>query len=167
MPATGRLTHADARTARNRAIKQEPAMPSANECELASVYVRYADTVRHGGISEESIKDNEPIDLCLELEAGQSIFNAGAAYNLFVVLNDLSDSSTTVYRNSQAGSLGDPKWQTMATTFSWTVPTGTIPLVNEHIYQATAVMSVGKSDPIVDVDQSAMFIVTQPHVTRT
>ncbi len=137
-------------------------MPSANECELTSVYVRYADTARHGGISEESIRDNEPIDLCLELEAGQTIFNAGAAYNLFVVLNDLSDSSTTVYKNSRGGSLGDPKWQTMATTFSWTVPAGSIRLVDEHIYQATAVMSVGKSDPIVDVDQSAVFIVTHP-----
>ena len=137
-------------------------MPSANECELVSVYVRYADTARQGGISEKSIKDNESIDLCLELEAGQTIFNAGAAYNLFVVLNDLSDSSTTVYKNSRAGSLGDPRWQTMATTFSWTVPAGSIPLVNEHIYQATALMSVGKSNPIVDADQSALFIVTQP-----
>lgn len=142
-------------------------MPSASECELASVYVRYSDTVRHGGISEESIKDNEPIDLCLALEAGQTIFNAGAVYNLFVVLNDISDSSATVYKNSRAGSLGDPKWQTMATTFFWTIPAGGIPLVNEHIYQATAVMSVGKSDPIVDVDQSAVFIVTTPNVMRT
>lgn len=136
-------------------------MPSANECQLASVYVRYADTARHGGISEKSIRDNESIDLCLALEAGQTIFNAGAAYNLFVVLNDLLDSSATVYKNSRAGSLGDPKWLTMATTFSWTIPAGSIPLVDEHIYQATAVMSVGKSDPIVDVDQSAIFIVTR------
>lgn len=136
-------------------------MPSANQCELASVYVRYADTARHGGISEKSIRDNESIDVCLALEAGQTIFNAGSAYNLFVVLNDLLDSSATVYKNSHAGSLGDPKWLTMATTFSWTVPAGSIPLVDEHIYQATAVMSVGKSHPIVDVDQSAIFIVTR------
>jgi hypothetical protein len=137
-------------------------MPSANECELAGVYVRYTDTTNHGGISEESIKDNQSFDLCLELEAGQTIFNAGAQYNLFVVLNDLSDSSTTVYKNSQAGSLGDPKWPTMDTTFCWTVPAGSIVLADDHVYQATAVMSVGKSDPIVDVDQSALFIVTQP-----
>lgn len=137
-------------------------MPSAKDCELASVYVRYADTARHGGISETSINGNEPIDLCLQLEAGQTIFNAGAAYHLFVVLNDLSDSSTTVYKNSHAGSIGDPKWPTMATTFSWTVPAGGIPLAGEHIYQATAAMSVGKSDPIVDVNQSTPFIVTCP-----
>jgi hypothetical protein len=137
-------------------------MPSANECELASVYVRYTDTASHGGISEESIKDNQSFDLCLELEAGQTIFNAGAAYNLFVVLNDLSDSSTTVYRNSQAGSLGDPKWQAQDTTFFWTVPAGSIPLADDHVYQATAVMSVGKADPIVDVEQSELFIATQP-----
>jgi len=137
-------------------------MPSANECELASVYVRYTDTADHGGISEESIKDNQSFDVCLGLEAGQTIFNTGAAYNLFVVLNDLSDSSKTVYKNTQAGSLGDPKWQAMHTTFFWTVPAGSISLADDHVYQATAVMSVGKSDPIVDVEQSDLFIVTQP-----
>jgi hypothetical protein len=137
-------------------------MPSANECELASVYVRYTDTANHGGISEESIKDNESFDLCLELEAGQTIYNAGAQYNLLVVLNDLSDSSATVYKNSQAGSLGDPKWQAMDTTFFWTVPVGSVPLADDHVYQATAVMSVGRADPIVDSEQSPLFIVTQP-----
>ena len=137
-------------------------MPSANQCELASVYVRYTDTTNHGGISEESIKDNQSFDLCLELEAGQTIFNQGARYNLFVILNDLSDSSTTVYTNTQAGSLGDPNWQNMGTTFSWTVPAGSVPLVDHHVYQATAVMSVGKHDPIVDAEQSRLLIVTQP-----
>lgn len=137
-------------------------MPSANECELSSVYVRYTDVVGHGGISEESIKDNQSFDLVLELEAGQTIFDSGAAYNLFVVLNDLSDSSKTVYTNTQAGSLGDPKWQAMNTTFSWTVPAGTVPLADDHVYQAIAVMSVGKRDPIVDAEQSDLFIVTQP-----
>ena len=137
-------------------------MPSANECELASVYVRYTDTASHGGISEESIKDNESFDLCLELEAGQTIYNSGAQFNLFVVLNDLSDNSTTVFKNSQAGSLGDPKWQAMDTTFFWTIPVGSVPLVDDHVYQATGVMSVGRADPIVDSEQSPLFIVTQP-----
>jgi len=137
-------------------------MPSANQCELTSVYVRYTDITNHGGISEESIKDNQSFDLCLELEAGQTIFNQGAQYNLFVVLNDLSDSSRTVYTNTQAGSLGDPNWQNMDTTFSWTVPPGSVPLADDHVYQATAVMSVGKHDPIVDAEQSRLLIVTQP-----
>jgi hypothetical protein len=137
-------------------------MPSANECELSGVYVRYTDVADHGGISEESIKDNQSFDLVLELEAGQTIFNAGAAYNLFVVLNDLSDSSKTIYTNTQAGSLGDPKWQTMDTTFFWTVPASPQALTDDHVYQAIAVMSVGKHDPIVDVEQSDLFIATQP-----
>jgi hypothetical protein len=137
-------------------------MPSANACRLASVYVRYTDTANHGGISEESIKDNQSFDLCLELEAGQTIFNAGAVYELFVVLNDLSDSSATVYKNSQAGSLGDPKWQAQDTTFFWTIPAGSVPLADDHVYQATAVISVGKADPIVDSAQSQLFIATQP-----
>jgi hypothetical protein len=124
--------------------------------------VRYTDTTAHGGISEESIKDNQSFDLCLELEAGGAIFNEGAQYNLFVVLNDLSDSSQTVYTNTQAGSLGDPNWQDMDTTFSWTVPVGSVPLADDHVYQATAVMSVGKHDPIVEAEQSRLFIITQP-----
>jgi hypothetical protein len=137
-------------------------MPSANECELTSVYVRYADTATHGGISEESIKDNQSFDLCLELEAGQAIFDAAGQYNLFVVLNDLSDSSKTVYTNTQAGSLDDTNWKTLATTFFWTVPAGSVPLVDGHVYQAIGVMSVGKHNPIVNADQSSLFIVTQP-----
>ena len=137
-------------------------MPSANQCELTSVYVRYTDTTNHGGISEESIKDDQSFDLCLELEAGGTIFNTGAQYNLFVVLNDLSDSSRTVYTNTQVGGLGDLNWQKMDTTFSWTVPAGSVPLVDDHVYQATAVMSVGKHDPIVNAEQSGLFIITQP-----
>jgi hypothetical protein len=50
----------------------------------------------------------------------------------------------------------------MDTAFFWTVPTGTVALVDDHVYQAIAVMSVGKHDPIVDVEQSDLFIVTQP-----
>jgi hypothetical protein len=137
-------------------------MPSATQCELSSVYVRYTHVDKHGGISEESIKDSQSFDLVLELEAGQTIFDQGAAYNLFVVLNDLSDSSKTIYKNTQAGSLGDPKWQKMNTRFFWTVPPGSAHLADDHVYQATAVMSVGKHDPIVDVEQSDLFIATQP-----
>jgi len=137
-------------------------MPSAHDCELIRVYVRYADTARHGGICEHAITGTEPIELCLQLQAGQTIFDAGAAYQLFVVLNDLSASSTTIYTNSHAGSLGDPAWQTMATTFCWTLPTGSVPLTGQHIYQAIAVMSVGKPDPIVKANQCPVFIVTQP-----
>lgn len=137
-------------------------MPSAHACELTRVYVRYADTARHGGICEHAITANVPIDLCLQLQAGRAVFDVGAAYHLAVVLNDLSDSSATIYANSHAGSLGDPAWQTMATTFSWTLPTASIPLADQHIYQATAVMSVGKPDPIVEASQSPPFIITQP-----
>ena len=137
-------------------------MPSANQCRLISVYVRYTDTTNYGGVSEESIKDNQSFDLCLKLEAGQAIFIQGARYNLLVILNDLSDSSRTVYTNTRTGSLGDPSWQDMGTTFAWTVPAGSVPLADGHVYQVTAVMSVGKHDPIVDAEQSDLFIVTKP-----
>jgi hypothetical protein len=50
----------------------------------------------------------------------------------------------------------------MDTTFSWTVPVGSVPLADDHVYQATAVMSVGKHDPIVEAEQSRLFIITQP-----
>jgi hypothetical protein len=137
-------------------------MPSANECELSSVYVRYTDVAAHGGISEESIKDNASFDLVLDLEAGQAIFNTGAAYSLSVVLNDLSASSKTIYTNTLGGSLGDANWGKMAVQFAWTVPPGTVAVVDGHVYQAIGVMNVGKADPIVDAEPSDLFIVTQP-----
>ena len=138
-------------------------MPSANQCELSSVYVRYTDVANHGGVSEESIKDNASFDLVLELEAGQTIYNTGAHYNLLIVLNDLSDSSKTVFTDSQSGSLGDVNWPAMDGLFFWTVPAGIVSqALDDHVLQATGVMSVGKADPIVDTDQSDLFIMTQP-----
>jgi hypothetical protein len=136
-------------------------MPSANQCELISVFVRYTDTTSHGGVPEESIVYSQSFDLCLELEAGRAIFDGGSQYNLFVVLNDLSYGSKIVYTNMQAGSLGDSNWQNMYTTFSWTVPAGSVPLVDGHVYQAIAVMSVGGHDSIVNSGQSRLFIITQ------
>lgn len=137
-------------------------MPNATDAELASVYVRYTDVTAHGDNTEESIKDNQSFDLVLELEAGQAVFNSGAKYNLSVVLNDLFDSSKTIYSNTQGGSLGDTAWQKPDVKFAWTIPAGSLPLVDDHVYQAIGVLSVGNADPIVDMEQSELFVVTQP-----
>ena len=136
-------------------------MPNATEAELASVYVRYTDVAAHGDSTEESIKDNQSFDLVLEIEAGQVLFNTGAKYNLSVVLNDLFDSSKTIYSNTQCGSLGDANWLKPDVKFAWTIPPGTVPLVDDHVYQAIGVMSVGNADPIVDMEQGELFVVTQ------
>jgi hypothetical protein len=138
-------------------------MPNANQCELSRVYVRYTDITNHGGVSEEAIKDNAPFDLVLELEAGQTVFNTGAQYNLLIVLNDLSDSSTTVFSKTQSGQFGDTGWPKPDGQYFWTVPTGVITsTVDDHVFQAIGVMSVGKADPVVDSGQSDLFIITQP-----
>ncbi len=136
-------------------------MPNATQAELASVYVRYTDVTDHGDNTEESIKDNQSFDLVLELEAGQVLFNQGSKYNLSVVLNDLFDSSKTIYSNTQGGALGDSNWLKPDVKFAWTIPAGTLPLVDNHVYQAIGVLSVGNADPIVDMEQSELFVVTQ------
>ena len=138
-------------------------MPNTNTCNLSGVYVRYDDTATYGGVSEDSIKDNVPFDICLALEAGQNIFNMPAAYNLHVALNDLSNSSTTVYTANLPGTLGDPGWTTLDFVHSFPVPPALItPALDGHAFQVVGVMSVGKGDPIVEAKLSEIFIITQP-----
>lgn len=101
-----------------------------NESELTSVHVRIT-----GGSdnAEDAVFDNAAIDLVLELEAGGAIFGMAPKYNLSVVLNDLSDSSTTIYAAEQADN-----------------------------QQAIGVMTVDVNDPQVELQQSELFVVTNP-----
>jgi hypothetical protein len=58
---------------------------------------------------------------------------------VFVVLNELSDSSATVYTNSRAGGLGVRCGRRRLPHSSfWTVPAGSILLVDNYVCQATA-----------------------------
>jgi len=137
-------------------------MPSANTANLSGVYVRYDDTATYGGVSEDSIKDNVPFDLCLALEAGQNLANMPAAYTLTVALNDLSNSSTTVYSDSLTGALGDTGWPTLDYVHAFPVPPALITAaLDGHAFQVVGVMSVGKADPIVEAKLSEVFIITQ------
>jgi hypothetical protein len=138
-------------------------MPNTNTCNLSGVYVRYHDTATYGGVSEDSITDNVPFDVCLGLEAGKNLFNMPAAYNLHVALNDLSNSSTTVYTTDLAGTLGDAGWTTLDFVSAFAVPPASItPALDGHAFQVVGVMSVGKGDPIVEAKLSEIFIITQP-----
>ena len=137
-------------------------MPNTNTCNLSGVYVRYHDTATYGGVSEDSITDNVPFDICLGLEAGKNLFNMPAAYNLHVALNDLSNSSTTVYTTDLAGTLGDAGWTTLDFVSAFAVPPASItPALDGHAFQVVGVMSVGKGDPIVEAKLSEVFIITQ------
>jgi hypothetical protein len=144
-------------------------MTSANQCELTRAYVQYDAAVTppivYSGVSEESIVYTEPFDIVLELEAGWAIWSSGAKYNLYVVLNDLSDSSTTLWTTNTNGSLdsADPSWLNPAFKSVFQVPAGTITAAQaDHVLQAIGVMSVGVGNPIVDLKQSELFIITQP-----
>ncbi len=131
-------------------------MPSANECELSRVYVRN----QGGVVSEESIKDNRKFDVVLEAEAGQTLFNGGGAYKLLMVLRDLS-SSTTLNAQSLSGTFGDANWPQPVVQHAFTQnPAGGA--ADDHVLQALGVLSAGKADPIVDAEQTDVFIITQP-----
>jgi hypothetical protein len=137
-------------------------MPNTNTANLSGVYVRYHDTATYGGVSEDSIKDNLPFDICLALESGANVFGMSAAYNLHVALNDLSNSSTTVYTDDLAGSLGDADWAALDFVHAFAVPPALITAaLDGHAFQVVGVMSVGKADPIVEAKLSEVFIITQ------
>ena len=132
-------------------------MPSANQCELSRVYVRNSG----GQVSEESIKDNASFDVVLEAEAGQALFNNGGAYKLIMVLTDLTGDYITFATNTLSGTFGDANWPNPVLSFPFTLPpTGSGR--EDHLFQAMGVLSAGKSDPIVDTEQSDIFIITQP-----
>jgi hypothetical protein len=134
-------------------------MPSANECELQRVFVRNSG----GTVTEESIKDNATFEVVLDLEAGSAIFASGAQFKLFAVVNDLSTSTTAFTSAPVSGSLGggSADWPTLAFQHVFTVPAQTA-AKDDHLYQAFGLMSVGVSNPIVDAEQSDIFVITQP-----
>jgi hypothetical protein len=145
-------------------------MTNANQCELTSSYVQYDQAVTppivYSGVSEEAINYTEPFDIVLDLEAGSTIWLTGAKYSLSVVLNDLSNSSDTIWAFNATGTLAnpaDPYWPTMSAAAVFPVPPGTVTsAMTDHVLQAIGVMSVGVGDPIVGVQESGLFLVTQP-----
>ena len=132
-------------------------MPSANQCELSRVYVRNSG----GQVSEESIKDNASFDVVLDAEAGQALFNNGGAYKLIMVLTDLTGDYVTYANNALTGTFGDANWPSPVLSFPFTLPP-VGPGRDDHVFQAMGVLSAGMSDPIVDTEQSDVFIITQP-----
>ena len=132
-------------------------MPSANECELSRVYVRNSG----GQVSEESIKDNASFDVVLEAEVGQALFNNGGAYTLNMVLTDLTNNYLTFANKRVNGTFGDVNWPSPVLSFPFALPPVGSGL-DDHVFQAMGVLSAGKSDPIVDTEQSDVFLITQP-----
>jgi hypothetical protein len=132
-------------------------MPNTNECELSRVYVRNTG----GLVSEESIKDSASFEVVLEAEAGQALFNNGGAYKLLMVLTDLTNDYITFNTNSVSGTFGDANWPGPVLQFPFAVP-ATGSGRDDHVFQAMGVVSAGKNDPIVDTEQSDVFIITPP-----
>ena len=131
-------------------------MPNANECELSRVFVRNVG----GLVSEESIKDDVRFDVVLEAESGQTLFNGGGAYKLLMVLRDLT-TSTTLSQQSLSGTFGDANWPTPVLQLAFTQnPAGGA--ADDHVLQVLGVLSAGRADPIVDAEESDIFIITQP-----
>jgi hypothetical protein len=131
-------------------------MPNANECELARVYVRN----QGGVVSEESIKDNLPFEIVLEAEAGTALLNGGGQFQLRVFLTDMV-ADITVPAGTALGAFHTAAWPTEALQQVFARPAPGAGN-DDHVFKAFGVLQAGLGDPIVDYEESDVFIVTAP-----
>jgi hypothetical protein len=131
-------------------------MPNANECELARVYVRNLG----GNVSEESIKDNVRYEIVADAECGQTLLNTGGGFKLSVYLTDLVTDITTPAGNL-VGNFKSGAWPNPALSQAFPQPAST-GARDDHAMRAFGVLQAGAADPIVDFEESDIFIVTTP-----
>lgn len=131
-------------------------MPNANECELARVYVRNLG----GTVSEESIKDNVRYEIVADAECGQALHNTGGGFKLSVYLTDLVTDITTP-AGSLVGNFRTAAWPSTALSRAFPQAASTA-AKDDHAMRAFGVLQAGASDPIVDYEESDIFIVTTP-----
>ena len=131
-------------------------MPNANGCELARVYVRNPG----GVVSEESIKDNQPYEIVLEAEAGSALLNGGGQFKLRVFLTDMV-TDITVPAGAVNGAFHTAAWPNMALQHVFARPAPGAGN-DDHVFKAFGVLQAGVGDPIVDYEESDVFIVTTP-----
>lgn len=111
-----------------------------------------------GGIQESHIPNSTAFSLVFQAEAGLALHGAGGAYKIIVVVKDLS-ACTTVYTTTLPGLFGDANWLAQATIHTFAIPAQ--PAANvDHVYQAITVVTAGIANPIVEFNESDLFIIT-------
>jgi len=129
-------------------------MPNTNGAILTVVKA----TSSGGPVEEETLPFNAPFDVVVEAEAGANVFNTAGAYKVQMVLTDRTTSTTVVVQNIP-GNFQDGNWPTQARQLRFPVPAPG-PGAEDHVFQAFAVLQVGKADPIVDFEEGQIFVIT-------
>jgi len=135
-------------------------MTSFKDSELVRVFVRPATA--GSVIADDTIKDNQPFQLVAQVEAGDALFGSGGPYRFAAVVTDLHNPAAPVATPSLSGSFQDSNWNSP----SKEIVLATLPAQgatkDDHIYQATLVMVIGQTNPIVEFAESNLFVITQP-----
>lgn len=132
-------------------------MTAANDCELVRVFTRAGGSL----IADQTIKSNQPFEVVMQAEAGQTLFNTGGPYRLNLVVRDLTDG-TTVNAATQAGTFGDANWIALGMEFAFPAIPAQGAGKQDHIYQAIVVATAGNVDPIVGFAESDLLVITKP-----
>jgi hypothetical protein len=127
-----------------------------NDVELIRVYTREPGRV----VSDITAEPGEDFEVVLEAEAGERTHTTGGAYEVSIVVLDLTVCNI-MYGDSLTGFFGDTNWPDLRTQVVFTIPAAQItPALDKHIMQVEAVLLTGMPGaPYASFCTSPKFII--------
>jgi hypothetical protein len=119
-----------------------------NDVELVRVFPKEESAA----IADITFPVNDDFDLVVEAEAGQTIFNAGAQFRVFILLRDVS-ANTNIALAPKGGTntpnvgananMATNAWPALLRRFEYSVQAAALAGRANHVCQAIAFLTVG------------------------
>lgn len=127
-----------------------------NDVELVRVYTRNPG----GNVSDVTFPFDQDIEIVVDAEAGEDIFDTGASFTLNVTVKDLVDNCLIPTTPGYTHILGGSAWPTPTTNFLFTISAADLgPVKENHVCEVIAYLCV---DHDYSFATSPWFIITPP-----
>jgi len=132
-------------------------MAAPNECDLVKVFTKVPPRL----VEQNHVPYNVGFNVAVQAEVGSALFQTEEAYQVIIVVRDLSASTTILPLTTISGNFGPPSWPTLDNTFMFAIPPQP-PSMENHIIQAIAALVIGTANSKVKFLESDLFIITHP-----
>ncbi len=130
---------------------------NANDVEIARVYTR----IEKGTIADTTFASNEKLEIVVEAEAGEAVFNNGGPYIIGISVHDLTDSKVEIHnyeeKDNYQGAWADQSYQKVFGPFSLKDVSGFSSIKGLHCFEVLAYVRSGKKNPDVSFAKSPIF----------
>lgn len=130
-------------------------MAKPNECDLQRVFIQVPPKM----VEQNHVPYNVGFNVVIQTEVGSTLFETRGAYQVIIVVRDLSASTTVLPLTTLSGNFGSSSWPTLGNTFVFAIPPQP-PSMEHHIFQAITVTKTVNST--VNFLESDLFIITHP-----